>query len=138
LQDGVARIVLGSAAVEDPQLVRQLAADHPGRIAVGLDHWGGEVRVRGWQEGSGRRLLDVAAELALPGVAAFVVTDISRDATLVGPDLAGLGELQTSTTVPVIASGGVGSLDDLAALRTLGAAGVIVGKATYEGRFGVG
>ena len=137
LEAGVARIVIGSAAIDDPELVRRLAAAHPGRIAVGLDHWGGEVRVRGWQEGSGRRLLDVAAELALPGVAAFIVTDISRDATLVGPDVDGLGQLQQATDVPVIASGGVGSLDDIVVLRELGVAGVIVGKALYEGRFGV-
>jgi phosphoribosylformimino-5-aminoimidazole carboxamide ribotide isomerase len=137
LAHGVERIVLGSAAIEDPDLVRQLAHDHPNRIAVGLDHWDGEVRVRGWEEGSGRRLLDVAAWLTLPGVAAFVVTDISRDATLVGPDLAGLAELQRATTVPVIASGGVGTLDDLLALRSLGVAGAIVGKAIYEGRFRV-
>jgi phosphoribosylformimino-5-aminoimidazole carboxamide ribotide isomerase len=137
LDDGVARIVVGSAAVEDPDLVQRLAGEYPQRVAVGLDHWGGEVRVRGWQQGSGRPLLDVANELTLPGVAAFVVTDISRDATLVGPDLVGLGEVQRATPVPVIASGGVGSLGDLIALRTLGVAGVIVGKAIYEGRFRV-
>ncbi|MEY2421715.1 MAG: phosphoribosylformimino-5-aminoimidazole carboxamide ribotide isomerase [Acidimicrobiaceae bacterium] len=137
LDDGVARIVIGSAAIEDPDLVRHLADGYPGRVAVGLDHWDGEVRVRGWEQGSGRRLLDVAGELAFLGVAAFVVTDISRDATLVGPDLEGLGELHRATTVPVIASGGVGTLDDLLALRDLGVAGAIVGKAIYEGRFGV-
>ena len=137
LDDGVARIVLGSAAIEDPDLVRRLADAYPQRIAVGLDHWDGEIRVRGWEEGSGRRVLDVATELAFPGVAAFVVTDISRDATLVGPDVDGLADLHAATSVPVIASGGVGSLDDLAALRALGLAGAIVGKAIYEGRFGV-
>jgi phosphoribosylformimino-5-aminoimidazole carboxamide ribotide isomerase len=137
LDAGVARVVVGSAAIEDPDVVRRLAGDHPERVAVGLDHWDGEVRVRGWEEGSGRRLLDVAAELAIPGVAAFVVTDISRDATLVGPDLEGLRSVHDATPVPVIASGGVGSLDDLAALRDLGVAGVIVGKAIYEGRFRV-
>jgi phosphoribosylformimino-5-aminoimidazole carboxamide ribotide isomerase len=137
LEVGLARVVIGSAAIEDPGLVRSMAARWPERVAVGLDHWDGEVRVRGWEQGSGRQLLDVAAELAVPGVAAFVVTDISRDATLVGPDVDGLGRLLTSTPVPVIASGGVGSLDDLAALRSLGVAGVIVGKAIYEGRFKV-
>jgi len=137
LDEGVERVVVGSAAVEDPQLVRAMAERWPNRVAVGLDHWDGEVRVRGWEEGSGRQLLDVAAELALPGVAAFVVTDISRDATLSGPDLDGLKHMQTSTSVPVIASGGVGTLDDLGALRSLGVAGAIVGKAIYEGRFTV-
>ncbi len=137
LAAGVARVVVGSAAIEDPDLVHRLVAEHPGQVAVGLDHWDGEVKVRGWEQGSGRRLLDVVAELSQPGVAAFVVTDISRDATLVGPDLDGLGRVMAATDVPVIASGGVGSLADLAALRDLGVAGVIVGKAIYEGRFDV-
>ncbi len=137
LDEGIARVVVGSAAIEDPAIVRSLASAWPDRVAVGLDHWGGEVRVRGWEQGSGRQLLDVARELAIPGVAAFVVTDISRDATLVGPDVEGLSQLQASTTVPVIASGGVGSLDDLTSLRSIGLAGVIVGKAIYEGRFNV-
>jgi len=128
---------VGSAAIEDPELVERMSHKWPGRVAVGLDHWDGEVRVGGWEQGSGRQLLDVAAELALPGVAAFVVTDISRDATLVGPDLHGLARLTVSTPVPVIASGGVGSLEDLSALRAGGVAGVIVGKAIYEGRFRV-
>lgn len=137
LEDGVARVVLGSVAIDQPEFVRELAAAHPGRIAVGLDHRNGEVRVRGWEESTGRRLHDVARELALPGVAAFVVTDIARDGALVGPDLDGLGGMLRVTPVPVIASGGVGSLDDLRALRDLGVSGAIVGKAIYEGRFGV-
>jgi phosphoribosylformimino-5-aminoimidazole carboxamide ribotide isomerase len=137
LDEGIERVVVGSAAVEDPDLVRAIAEEWPDRVAVGLDHWDGELRVRGWEKGSGRRLLDVAAELAGPGVAAFVVTDISRDATLVGPDIDGLGRLLASTSIPVIASGGVGTLDDLASLRSTGAAGAIVGKAIYEGRFNV-
>jgi phosphoribosylformimino-5-aminoimidazole carboxamide ribotide isomerase len=137
LDEGVERVVVGSAAVEDPRVVRTMAERWPNRVAVGLDHWDGEVRVRGWEQGSGRQLLDVAAELGLPGVAAFVVTDISRDATLTGPDLDGLKHLQASTSVPVIASGGVATLEDLGALRSLGVAGAIVGKAIYEGRFTV-
>lgn len=137
LDEGVARVVVGSAAIEDPGLVERMAGQWSGRVAVGLDHWDGEVRVRGWEQGSGRQLLDVAAELALPGVAAIVVTDISRDATLVGPDVEGLAKLRASTAMPVIASGGVGSLEDLAALRSAGVAGAIVGKAIYEGRFRV-
>jgi phosphoribosylformimino-5-aminoimidazole carboxamide ribotide isomerase len=137
LDEGVERVVVGSAAVEDPERVRTMAERWPNRVAVGLDHWDGEVRVRGWEQGSGRRLLDVAATLALPGVASFVVTDISRDATLGGPDLDGLRTLLASTSVPVVASGGVGTLDDLGALRSLGVAGAIVGKAIYEGRFTV-
>jgi phosphoribosylformimino-5-aminoimidazole carboxamide ribotide isomerase len=137
LDAGLARVVLGSAAVEDPNLVQRLAEDHPGRVAVGLDHRDGEVRTRGWEEGSGRDLLDVAAELARPGLAAFIVTDIARDGALVGPDTVRLLALQNATAVPVVASGGVAELDDLRRLADLGVAGVIVGKALYEGRFSV-
>jgi phosphoribosylformimino-5-aminoimidazole carboxamide ribotide isomerase len=142
LEAGVARVVLGSAAVDDPALVGRLGAEHPGRVVVGLDHRDGEVRVRGWEEGSGRRLHDLVAELAVPGVAAFVVTDISRDATLAGPDLDGYASLLAATPVPVVSSGGVGTLADLRALAALDVggrrlAGAIVGKALYEGRFTV-
>jgi phosphoribosylformimino-5-aminoimidazole carboxamide ribotide isomerase len=137
LDEGIERVVVGSAALEHPDLVRSLADRWPGRIAVGLDHWDGEVRMRGWEQGSGRQLLDAAGELAHPGVAAYVVTDISRDATLTGPDVDWLSRLLDETTVPIIASGGVGDLDDIPRLRALGVAGVIVGKAIYEGRFGV-
>jgi len=137
LDEGVARVVVGSAAIEDPDLVRSMAERWPGRVAVGLDHRDGEVHYRGWEQGSGRQLLDVASDLAVPGVAAFVVTDISRDATLTGPDLDGLGRVRASTPVPVVASGGVANLEDLGALRALGVAGAIVGKAIYEGRFTV-
>jgi phosphoribosylformimino-5-aminoimidazole carboxamide ribotide isomerase len=142
LDAGVARVVLGSAAVEDPSLVAALGRSHPGRVVVGLDHRDGEGRIRGWEEGSGRRLEDLVEELALPGVAAFVVTDISRDATLAGPDLDGYRRLLGTTDVPLVASGGVGTLDDLRALARLEVGGrrlhgAIVGKALYEGRFGV-
>ena len=137
LAAGVARVVLGSAAVEDPPLVRRLASTCPERIAVGLDHRDGEVRTRGWKQGSGRALLELVAELAVPGVGALVVTDIGRDAMLVGPDLDGLASVVAATDVSVIASGGVGSLADLEALRAIGVAGVIVGKAIYERRFAV-
>jgi phosphoribosylformimino-5-aminoimidazole carboxamide ribotide isomerase len=137
LADGVTRVVVGSAAVEDPSVVRTLATEWPDQVAVGLDHWAGEVRTRGWQEGSGRQLLDLVDELGMPGVGAFVVTDIARDGVLEGPDLDGYRALVARTRVPVIASGGVGSLDDLRALAGSGVAGAIVGKALYEGRFTV-
>jgi phosphoribosylformimino-5-aminoimidazole carboxamide ribotide isomerase len=132
---GVARVVMGSAAVRSPDLVARVADLLP--VAVGLDHRGGELAVHGWTEGSGQRLLDVLDRF--PAADAFVVTDISRDGTLAGPDVAGLAEVSSATTVPVIASGGVGTLDDLRALAAVpGLAGVIVGKALYEGRFDVG
>jgi phosphoribosylformimino-5-aminoimidazole carboxamide ribotide isomerase len=138
LDAGVARVVLGSAAVDDPDLVARLANDHPGRVAVGLDHRDGEVMVRGWEETSGATVPELVDSFAQAGVAAFVVTNIAGDGTLQGPDTAGLRRLVTSTSVPVVASGGVGSLDDLRALAAIdGLAGVIVGKALYVGRFTV-
>ncbi|MEY2437438.1 MAG: phosphoribosylformimino-5-aminoimidazole carboxamide ribotide isomerase [Acidimicrobiaceae bacterium] len=137
LGEGLSRVVVGSAAIEDPGLVPRLAVEHAGGIAVGLDHWDGEVRTRGWEQQSGRQLLDVATELAVPGVAALVVTDISRDATLAGPDTDWLSRLSQLIDVALVASGGVGSLDDLRRLRDLGVSGAIVGKAIYERRFTV-
>ena len=142
LDAGVQRVVLGSVAVEDPALVRRLGEAYPGQVAVGLDHWDGEVRVRGWEEGSGKRLLDLVHELEGDHVAAFVVTDISRDGVLAGPDMDGYTELLAATAVPVVASGGVGTLEHLRQLAGLERggrrlAGVIVGKALYEGAFTV-
>jgi phosphoribosylformimino-5-aminoimidazole carboxamide ribotide isomerase len=135
---GVTRVVLGTAALEDPELVRTLASRHP--VAVGLDARGREVAVRGWEEGSGKDLLDVARGFADAGVEALIVTEIGRDGTLEGPDLDGLGEVLEATELPVIASGGVGSLADLVALEALRSAGrrlsgAIVVRALYEGAF---
>ena len=140
LAAGVARVALGTAAVENPQLVRDLAGHHP--VAVGLDHRGGQAAVHGWTVDSGRSLVDLLAGLEEAGVAAVFVTDIDRDATLAGPDLEGLAEVLETTSVDVIASGGVGSLADLEALATLRAgdrslAGAIVGKALHDGVFTV-
>ena len=138
LDAGVARVVLGSLAVEQPDAAADLVRScPPGSVAVGVDHWAGEVRVAGWQQGSGRQLTDVVARFEDVGIASFVVTDISRDGVLEGPDVDGYRRLVASTAVPVVASGGVGSLDDLRALAATGVAGVIVGKALYEGRFTV-
>ena len=106
-------------------------------MAVGLDHRDGEVRVRGWVEGSGARLLDLVTALAATGAAAVVVTDIGRDGMLAGTDVDGLRAVVRTTHLPVIASGGVGSLDDLRALGGTGVSGVIVGRALYEGAFTV-
>ena len=131
---GVARVVMGSAAVRDPRLVLDASAIMP--VAVGLDHRDGELAVHGWIEDSGVALAD-AIEM-FPTAAAFVITDIARDGTLAGPDVEGLAGAAAATDVPVIASGGVASLADLAAVaRVPGVAGVIVGKALYEGRFHV-
>jgi phosphoribosylformimino-5-aminoimidazole carboxamide ribotide isomerase len=122
--------------------VGRLAARHPGGVAVGLDARDGEVAVRGWTAGSGTSVLDLVARFEGDGVGAFVVTDIGRDGTLTGPDLRGVASVLAATEVPVVASGGVGSLDDLRALAALEAggrrlAGAIVGTAIHDGRFSV-
>lgn len=142
LKRGVARVVVGSAAIEKPELVEEIAATWPGRVAVGLDHRDGEVRVRGWEGGSGVELFDAVERLAFPGVAAFVVTAIARDGLLGGPDAEGLARVLAAAEIPVVASGGVGELDDLRILAALEVSGrrldgAIVGRALYEGRFTV-
>jgi phosphoribosylformimino-5-aminoimidazole carboxamide ribotide isomerase len=139
---GAARVVVGTAAVEEPALVDEMCARHPGRIAVGLDARGREVAVRGWTEGSGADLLASVRRFENCGVAALVITEIGRDGTMAGPDTGQLAAVLEETRLPVVASGGVGSLDDLRALATLrvgdrALSGVIVGRAIYEGRFTV-
>lgn len=131
---GVARVVMGSAAVGRPELVAEAAVVVP--VAVGLDHRDGEVAVHGWTQGSGVALADALGWF--PAAAAFVITDISRDGMLQGPDVQGLAAAAAATGTPVIASGGVSSLADIEALAGVpGIAGVITGKAVYEGRFTV-
>jgi phosphoribosylformimino-5-aminoimidazole carboxamide ribotide isomerase len=130
---GVSRVVMGTAAVRDRSLVDKVGAILP--VAVGLDHRAGQVAVAGWTDASGVALHD--ALTWFPGAAALVITDIDRDGMLEGPDVEGLAECCRRTSVPIIASGGISSIDDLVALRALPLAGVITGKAIYEGRFGV-
>jgi phosphoribosylformimino-5-aminoimidazole carboxamide ribotide isomerase len=138
LAAGVRRVVVGTAALDDPDWVRRLAARHPGRVAVGLDARGHEVAVRGWVERSDHDLVDVARRFADAGVAALVVTEIGRDGTLAGPALDQLAAVLAATELDVVASGGVGSIADLRALARLDVggrrlAGAIVGRALYEG-----
>ena len=130
---GVSRVVMGTAAVRDRSLVDKVSALVP--VAVGLDHRAGAVAVAGWTDASGVALYE--ALTWFPTAAAFVITDIDRDGMLAGPDIEGLAECCRRTDVPIIASGGISSLADLVALRALPLAGVITGKAIYEGRFGV-
>jgi phosphoribosylformimino-5-aminoimidazole carboxamide ribotide isomerase len=111
---GVARVVVGTAAVEHPELVDELTTLHPGHVAVGLDARGREVAVRGWAEGSGHDLVDLVRRFDDAGVSAVIVTEIGRDGTLEGPDLDQLAAVLAATSRPVIASGGVGTLDHLA------------------------
>jgi phosphoribosylformimino-5-aminoimidazole carboxamide ribotide isomerase len=142
LERGVQRVVVGTAALERPDWVRSLAGRCPGRVAVGLDARGRDVAVRGWVQGSGHDLVDVARRFEDAGVAALVVTDIRRDGTLSGPALDQLAAALEATSVDVIASGGVGTLADLRTLSVLEVegrrlAGTIVGRALYEGAFRV-
>ena len=144
---GVDRVVIGTAAIEKPELVAELCG--AGRaVAVGIDARGGEVATHGWTERTGRTVGDLADDFGEIGVAALVVTEISRDGTLEGPDVEGLTELLSQTGIPVIASGGVGVVGHLATLAGIAAVGpaggeprgfegAIVGRALYEGAFTV-
>lgn len=137
LEAGVDRVVLGSMAVADRPATAALCGAYPGRVAIGLDHRDGQVMVRGWEEGAGVDLFDAIGWPEFAEAACFVVTNIGVDGTLDGPDVAGYRRLVEASPLPVVASGGVGGLDDLRALRDTGVTGVIVGKALYEGRFTV-
>jgi phosphoribosylformimino-5-aminoimidazole carboxamide ribotide isomerase len=129
LAAGVARVVLGTAALKNPELVREACRRHPGRIAVGIDARAG----KGWAETSDLSTLDLAARFADAGVAAIVFTDVERDGIMEGANVAATARLAQATSIPVIASGGVSGLGDLAALKAAGAAGAIVGRALYDG-----
>ena len=136
LAAGLERVILGTVAIEQPELVHALAARFPGRIVVGIDARGGRVATRGWLEESAVEATALAASFEGSGVAAIVSTDIATDGTLAGPNLEALRSMATASTVPVIASGGVGSLTDLLALlalEPLGVEAVIVGRALYDG-----
>ncbi len=137
LDKGIARVIIGTAAVRDPALVRQAARAHPGRVAVGLDARDGKVAVQGWAEMSELSALDIARRFEDAGVAAIVYTDIARDGLLKGLNLEATIALANAISIPVIASGGFASIEDVRALlrpeaRTL--AGAVVGRALYDGR----
>ncbi|MEE4120803.1 MAG: 1-(5-phosphoribosyl)-5-[(5-phosphoribosylamino)methylideneamino]imidazole-4-carboxamide isomerase [Paracoccaceae bacterium] len=134
LETGVARVILGTVAVEAPDLVHEAAAAHPGRIAVGLDARGGKVATRGWAEATEHEATDLARRFEDAGIAALIYTDIDRDGAMAGPNLAATAALARAVSIPVIASGGVSSLADLVALRDAGPiAGAISGRALYDG-----
>lgn len=151
LEGGVARVILGTAILDDPDLVRRMASRFPGRVAIGLDYRLGpdgraEIAIRGWEEGGGRTVVDVLDELNDVDLAAVIVTAIERDGTLQGPDLEGLEAVLAATGLPVIASGGVGSAADLASLARISVegegqvrrlTGAITGKALVDGRMTV-
>ncbi len=137
LEAGVTRVILGTAALRDPELVRQAARDLPGRIAVGIDARDGRVAVEGWAETSDLRATELAQRFEGAGVAALIVTDIARDGTKTGVNVDFTAEMAAAVDIPVIASGGVKGLDDLVALRDGGGprpiSGAILGRALYDG-----
>jgi phosphoribosylformimino-5-aminoimidazole carboxamide ribotide isomerase len=134
---GVERVVVGTAAARDPALVGQaLARVGAGRLAVGIDARDGIVAVRGWTESTGERAETLAARVIAAGVKTLICTDITRDGMLSGPDVAGCAAVQR-LGADVIVSGGVATIEDLRAVRDAGLAGVIAGRAIYEGRFTV-
>lgn len=143
IEAGVTRVILGSAAVKNPALVREACKTFPNRVAVGIDARDGWVATEGWAETSDLRAEDLAARLADAGVAAIIFTDISRDGMLAGLNLEATFRLVESTAIPIIASGGVGSEEDLVTLRDRsivhrrGVSGVIVGRAIYDGKVSV-
>ncbi len=151
IDGGVTRVILGTAVLDDPDLARRATARFPGRVAIGLDYRTGDdgrpdVAVRGWEQGSGRTVVELLCDLADVALAAVIVTSIERDGTLTGPDLNGLIEVLGATSSPVIASGGIGSTADLEALARLSVvvdgkerrlAGAITGKALVDGRMTV-
>jgi phosphoribosylformimino-5-aminoimidazole carboxamide ribotide isomerase len=138
ISSGVERVVLGTAAVKDPDLAAAIAAAHGDRVVVSVDSRSGRVAAEGWTESSDLDTRDVVTALGERGVRRFVYTPVDVDGLMEGPDLDSLREVAAATDAEVIYSGGVGSIDDLRALSELGLEnleGVIVGKALYEGRF---
>ncbi len=137
LAGGLDRVILGTVALEQPALVEQLAKRHPGRIVVGIDAKNGKVATRGWIEESSTEATELARRFSSSPLAALICTDIATDGTLAGPNLAFLRSMAEASSVPVIASGGIGTLEHLLtllALAPLGVEGVIVGRALYDGR----
>jgi len=136
LEKGLARVILGTVAVEDPALVRQAARAFPGQVAVGIDAREGRVATRGWATETDIEVTELARAFEDAGVAAIIYTDINRDGAMQGPNVAATAALAQAVSIPVIASGGVSSLADLIALRDCGVVldGAISGRALYDGK----
>ena len=133
---GVDRVMLGTAVVEDPGLVKEMCKKHGQKIAVSIDSKGGKTAIKGWQVSSDKSPVELAKEAVKMGVKRFIYTDISRDGTLIGPNLDGIRAFVRAVNVPVIASGGVSScrdIGDLKKLSDMGVEGCVVGKALYSG-----
>lgn len=135
---GVDRVVLGTAAVEDPDLFRAACQRFPGRIAAGIDARDGVAATRGWARDAGADAIELARTCQRRGAAAVIYTDIDRDGMLGGINTEALGRVCAAVDIPVVASGGVASLDDVAAAAAAGAAGLIIGRALYDGRVDLG
>lgn len=134
LDRGLARVILGTVAVENPDLVREAARAFPGQVAVGIDARNGKVATKGWATETDVMVTDLARSFEDAGVAAIIYTDINRDGAMGGPNVAATAELARAVSIPLIASGGVSSLADLTALRDTGViAGAISGRALYDG-----
>lgn len=139
LNKGISRVILGTAAVESPDLVRQAAQAFPGQVAVGLDARNGKVATRGWAEETDIQVVDLAHSFEDAGIAAIIYTDINRDGAMAGPNIQATSDLAKAVNVPVIASGGVSSMEDLLALRdTKVVSGTISGRALYDGALDLG
>ena len=141
LDNGIRRVIIGTAAVRDPALVKAAARAHPGRIAVGLDARDGAVAVEGWAATSEISALDIARRFEDAGVAAIIYTDIARDGMLRGLNLDATIALAEAVSIPIIASGGLASIEDVRALLTPRAQkleGAVVGRALYDGRLEIG
>ncbi|WP_171096809.1 MULTISPECIES: 1-(5-phosphoribosyl)-5-[(5-phosphoribosylamino)methylideneamino]imidazole-4-carboxamide isomerase [unclassified Ruegeria] len=135
VEKGLARVILGTVAVENPDLVREAAKAFPGKVAVGIDARNGMVATKGWAEETDVQVTDLARSFEDAGVAAIIYTDINRDGAMQGPNIEATADLARAVSIPVIASGGVSSLDDLIALRDCGVSlnGAISGRALYDG-----
>ncbi len=131
---GINRIILGTAVVENPALLKGACDKYPGRILVGIDAKGGKVAVKGWVEVTSADAKELAKDVEQKGAAGIIYTDISRDGMLTGPNVSAMKEMVETVNIPVIASGGVSSIDDIKALKEIkGLWGVITGKAIYSG-----
>jgi phosphoribosylformimino-5-aminoimidazole carboxamide ribotide isomerase len=135
LDRGVDRVILGTAAVENPDIVREISAEYPDSVTVGLDAKDGEVVVSGWTEGTGLDPAEAAARYEELGAGAILFTDVDVEGQLAGVQTDRVREVVEAVEIPVVASGGVATLDDVRALREAGAAAVVVGTALYEGEF---
>jgi phosphoribosylformimino-5-aminoimidazole carboxamide ribotide isomerase len=133
LKAGVERVILGTIAVENPELVKAACSRYPDSMIVSIDARDGQVATRGWLKGTSLSAIQLAKDMVDLGVKRFIYTDIARDGTLSGPDYAGITELIETIKLPVIAAGGISSLEHLRELKRLGVEGAIIGKALYTG-----